>query len=399
MPEGIPPRRLFFGLGLSQPTGGTAIDIHHLDQTVRQLPGPKAKLAPRENPRGQTDAAETFLTQLDPKRTHILEHGHKRVSSLARSVNSYVDQNRERDDLAAQSCLWMDADRERIMNLPLGHIGNEQFARLLSGKNEAEILGPLPEDDLPTRKARLPNDVPTYLASLYEVPLLTRAQEVHLFRKMNYLKYKASTLRAHAEVSLPESSWLNQIEKLYEESVATKNQIITANLRVVVSIAKGYAGPAGDFFELVSDGNVSLIKAVEKFDFSRGNRFRAYATWAIVKNFARTVPNALRHQGRFRSNCPELFSAIEDTRSAHCEQESAQIQRASHVERLLERLDSREQQIVTSRFGLFRSREPLNLRQIGDAMGLTKERIRQIQCRAMSKLQQAAREDRLEDTL
>ncbi len=161
------------------------------------------------------------------------------------------------------------------MNLPLGHIGNEQFACVLSGKNEAEILGPLPESDLPTRKSRLPNDVPPYLASLYEVPLLTREQEVHLFRKMNYLKYKASTLRARADVSLSESSWLNQIEQLYEESVATKNQIITANLRVVVSIAKRYVGPAGDFSELVSDGNVSLIKAVEKFDFSRGNQVQS----------------------------------------------------------------------------------------------------------------------------
>ncbi len=118
-----------------------------------------------------------------------------------------------------------------------------------------------------------------------------------------------------------------------------------------------------------------------------------------MKNFARTIPNALRHRGRFCSNCPELFSAIEDARSAHCEQESAQIRRESHVERLLERLDLRERQIVTSRFGLFRSHEPLKLRQIGDAMGLTKERIRQIQCRAMSKLRQAAQEDRLEDTV
>ena len=83
---------------------------------------------------------------------------------------------------------------------------------------------------------------------------------------------------------------MGQIEKLYDESIATKNQIIRANLRLVVSIAKRYVGPTQDFFELVSDGNISLLRAVDKFDFSRGNKFSTYATWAIMKNFARTSP-------------------------------------------------------------------------------------------------------------
>ena len=148
----------------------------------------------------------------------------------------------------------------QIMELPLDYIGNEQFARLRSQKKEAEILGPLPESDLPTKKPRLPSDLPAYLASLYEVPLLTREQETHLFRKMNYLKYKASALRAQLDVNQPKSRLMDRIEKLYDESVATKNQIIRANLRLVVSIAKRYVGPAGDFFEFVSDGNMSLMQ-------------------------------------------------------------------------------------------------------------------------------------------
>ena len=86
----------------------------------------------------------------------------------------------------------------QIMGLPLDCIGNEQFARLRSQKKEAEILGPLPESDLPAKKPRLPSDMPAYLASLYETPLLTREQEMHLFRKMNCLKYKASALRGNS---------------------------------------------------------------------------------------------------------------------------------------------------------------------------------------------------------
>ena len=284
----------------------------------------------------------------------------------------------------------------RIMELPLDYIGNEQFARLRSEKKEAEILGPLPESDLPTKKPRLPSGLPPYLASLYEVPLLTREQEMHLFRKMNYLKYKASALRAQLDVNQPKSRLMDRIEKLYDESVTTKNQIIRANLRLVVSIAKRYVGPTRDFFELVSDGNMSLIRAVEKFDFSRGNKFSTYASWAIMKNFARTIPDVLRHQDRFCTSHSEMFSTVEDARADHYEQESAQIQRESHVEGILKRLDERERQIVTSRFGLTRGQEPLTLKQVGAAMGVTKERIRQIQCRAMSKLRKAAEEDRIE---
>jgi RNA polymerase primary sigma factor/RNA polymerase sigma factor len=165
----------------------------------------------------------------------------------------------------------------------------------------------------------------------------------------------------------------------------------------VVSISKRYVGPTAGFFELVSDGNMSLIRAVEKFDFARGNKFSTYASWAIMKNFARTIPNALRHRSRFCTSDPEAFSTVEDMRPDHREQESAQVRRESYTERLLERLDEREQQIVTSRFGLIRGQEPQTLEQVGTALGVSKERVRQIQGRAMSKLRKAAKEDRIED--
>jgi len=242
----------------------------------------------------------------------------------------------------------------------------------------------------------VPGGMPAYLASLYEAPLLTREQEAHLFRKMNYLKYKAGALRAQLDLSRPKSRLMDRIEKLYVESVATKNQIISANLRLVVSIAKRYVGPAKDFFELVSDGNMSLIRAVEKFDVSFGNKFSTYASWAIMKNFARTIPDVLRHQSRFSTSHPEVFIVVEDARANHYEQELVQIQRESQVQGILTRLDEREREIVTTRFGLTRGREPLTLQEVGAAMGVTKERVRQIQCRAISKLKKAAEEDRLD---
>ena len=234
----------------------------------------------------------------------------------------------------------------RIMELPLECMGSEQFARLHSENKDREILRPAPESDLPPRRLRVPTGMPSYLASLYEMPLLTREQEAHLFRKMNYLKYKASRLRDAFDVNRPQSRLMDQIEKLYDRSVATKTEIVRANLRLVVSIAKRYVGPTRDFFELVSDGNISLLKAADKFDVSRGNKFSTYATWALMKNFARTRYEAARHSERFCTSHAEIFDCTEDVRADQYEQESAQTRRESQVKRILARLDERERQIV-----------------------------------------------------
>ncbi len=283
----------------------------------------------------------------------------------------------------------------RILDLPLDFIPNEQF-ETYGDAEQREVLGPAPPSEQPLKKGRLPAGLPPYLASLYEVPLLTREQEGHLFRKMNYLKCRAARLRGQLDLSRPRSLLMDQIDKLYDESVAVKNEIISANLRLVVSIAKRHVGPTENFFDLVSDGNMSLIRAVEKFDFARGNKFSTYASWAIMKNFARTIPDEHRQHDRYRTSQSEMFTTTEDDRSDQYEQESAQLQRESQVEKILERLDEREQKIIMSRFGLSQGHEPLTLKEVGAQMGVTKERVRQIEARALSKLRKAVQEEKIE---
>ena len=195
----------------------------------------------------------------------------------------------------------------RIMELPLDYVPSPEFVEEIPVKVERKLLGPMPCEDQPVKKVRLPKGLPPYLASLYEVPLLTREQEMHLFRRMNYLKYKACCLRDKLNLERPRNRLMDRIERLANDAVSVKNQILRANLRLVVSIAKRHVGPTVSFFELVSDGNISLIRAVEKFDYTRGNKFSTYASWAIMKNYARSIPGELRHIDRFRTGQSDVF--------------------------------------------------------------------------------------------
>tara|TARA_R110002049_G_scaffold4601_5_gene32765 strand:+ start:1067074 stop:1068753 length:1680 start_codon:yes stop_codon:yes gene_type:complete len=283
---------------------------------------------------------------------------------------------------------------QEIGEMPLDYIYNEDFEDV---SREPEYLGAPPEPASAPRKVRVPSGLPSYLAALYDVPLLTREQEYHLFRKMNYLKHKANRLRETLEASEgSRSTIMDEIDSLYEAAVRVKNTIVQSNLRLVVSIAKRHVASTDDFFSLVSDGNMSLIRAVEKFDYSRGNKFSTYASWAIMKNFARTIPNEFKHKDRFRTTTEELFLSRQDNRLDPYAEETVQRSRQRELSKILNRLDEREQQIITARFGLGRGTEPLTLKEVGEAMGVTKERIRQLEARALSKLRDAADEAKID---
>ena len=275
----------------------------------------------------------------------------------------------------------------KIFELPLDFMPNAEFD---DESRVDEMTADLPVAADPARKVRAPSGLPPYLASLYDVPLLNREQEYHLFRKMNYLKHVASKLRSELDPKAPLVSLMDQIEKLYESSVAVKNKIVQANLRLVVSIAKKHVDPNDDFFGLISDGNMSLIRASEKFDYARGNKFSTYASWAIMKNFARTIPGEFKHRDRFRTSSEEIFTGHEDKRADNFSAEIDQAARTDQIQKILHTLDDREQQIIVRRFGLDHRFEPLTLKEVGEELGVTKERIRQLESRALDKLRVAA---------
>ena len=152
-----------------------------------------------------------------------------------------------------------------------------------------EILSPMPEptQGKGTRRSKPPADLSSYLTGIWGAPLLSREQEAHLFRKMNYLKYLADRLRNRIDPRRPSTVDLDEIERLQAEALKLKNMIVEANLRLVISIARQRIRPGYDLSERVSDGNFALIKAVDRFDFGRGNKFSTYASWAILNELAR----------------------------------------------------------------------------------------------------------------
>ncbi|MDG2389026.1 MAG: sigma-70 family RNA polymerase sigma factor [Planctomycetaceae bacterium] len=281
----------------------------------------------------------------------------------------------------------------QILEQPIDFMMSDEFE--LESAREMILTAP-PEIEPKTSKTKAPPGLPPYLASLYSIPLLTREEEVYYFRKMNYLKYLAAEAREKIDPNHPKSAEMDKIESLVEQAVEVKNFLIRSNLRLVVSIAKKHMQTGMNFFEMVSDGNMSLIRAIEKFNYTLGNKFSTYASWAIMKNYARSIPKEFKQRDRYRTGIEEVFDWRHDEGEPQIKQELVNKRQHQLIMSILEQLDDREKTIIVNRFGLADGVEPQTLEQVGKGLGVTKERIRQLEARALKKLRQITQEEKLE---
>lgn len=237
-----------------------------------------------------------------------------------------------------------------------------------------------------------PSGVSAYVASLYRTPLLEREEETELFHRMNGLKYLAAAVQQRIDADTPNRRDVDEFERLMERAIKSRNRILEANLRLVFSLAKRFAGANQDEFgECVAEGNIALMRAVEHYDFSRGNRFSTYAHHAIRRQLLQRVRGEVRRRERFLPGGDDAAANMDrdEGDSLRLVQRSSLAARA--VEDLLPCLSDRERAVIEVRFGLGQRSEQ-TFEEIGRSMGVSKERVRQLQVRALHKLAQSARD-------
>ncbi len=248
--------------------------------------------------------------------------------------------------------------------------------------------------------SRVPGELPAYLQALYRTPLLEPADERTQFKRLNFLLHGGEVMRHRIAID-PSSATASDVaafDEQMDKATQVKNHIVQANLRLVVSIAKRHlqGRQSAGLFELVSDGNIALMRAVEKFDYGRGFRFSTYGSWAIMRAFAKSVPGELRRSDRFRTGHDEIIASTEDCRAVESTVDASDEQVRTTVADGLAALDDRERTIIERHFGLGGAEKTCTLDEISREIGLSKERVRQIERRALTKLRSAIGDGGLE---
>ena len=222
--------------------------------------------------------------------------------------------------------------------------------------------------------------------------ILTGAEERVLFYQFNYARFRVYSLQqeiwARADKQ-PKREQADQVLYWYLRAERIREQIAETNLALVLAMAKRTRMSEVDFADLVSEGNMALLRAVDKFDAGRGYKFSTYACRAILKAFSRQGMKLSKYRQRFPTDFdPKLEkSNYLETRRADFEQDAASEVRRIVVENQAE-LTAVERTVIEHRFGLEsgQSEKPMTLEQVGQIIGVTKERVRQIQNKAMEKI-------------
>lgn len=275
----------------------------------------------------------------------------------------------------------------KFLDREIDFIPNRSFR---DARSESRILGRDLDEERATPASKLPRDLPAHLARLCESQLLSAPAEAELFRRMNYLKFRANMLRSQLNPDKPNAKILHEAERLLTEASDVRDRIIRANMRLVISIVKKFVGPQHSFDDMLSEGAMSLMHAVDKFDYDRGFRFSTYAYRAIARNAYRTIMDRHKENSRFAPGSDEVLFDVVDDREGGWISEHTWNRLRSQMAGMLDKLDRREQFIIRSRFALGAHRKVRTFQSLADRLGISKERVRQLEQRAVDKLRKMA---------
>ncbi|WP_144833572.1 MULTISPECIES: RNA polymerase sigma factor [Microbacterium] len=324
----------------------------------------------------------------------------------------------------------------------------------------AIVISSSDEDDVPVYSAQITgataDPVKDYLKQIGKVPLLNAAEEVELAMRIEAGLFAEEKLSNMSAAEKTGQLGLD-LQWVARDGQRAKSHLLGANLRLVVSLAKRYTGRGMQFLDLIQEGNLGLIRAVEKFDYTKGFKFSTYATWWIRQAITRAMADQARTiripvhmvevinklarvqrqmlQDLGREPTPEELSReldmtpekvievqkygrepislhtplgedgdsefgdlIEDTEAVVPADAVGFTMLQRQLESLLDSLSEREAGVIRMRFGLGDG-QPKTLDQIGDTFGVTRERIRQIESKTMAKLRHPSRSQSLRDYL
>jgi RNA polymerase primary sigma factor len=348
-----------------------------------------------------------------------------------------------------------EATDELIEDAAPGKGGEEETEK---AESESFVLSDDDEDDAPAQQVAVAgataDPVKDYLKQIGKVPLLNAEQEVELAKRIEAGLFAEDKLAA-ADKLAPKLK--RELEIIAEDGRWAKNHLLEANLRLVVSLAKRYTGRGMLFLDLIQEGNLGLIRAVEKFDYTKGFKFSTYATWwirqaitramadqartiripvhmvEVINKLARVQRQMLQDLGReptpeelakeldmtpekvievqkygrepISLHTPlgedgdsEFGDLIEDSEAVVPADAVSFTLLQEQLHSVLDTLSEREAGVVSMRFGLTDG-QPKTLDEIGKVYGVTRERIRQIESKTMSKLRHPSRSQVLRDYL
>ncbi len=293
-----------------------------------------------------------------------------------------------------------------------------------------------------------------YLREVSAIPLLTAEEEVELARRMERGRAAEAKLKRATDLSAAERE---RLEREVQDGEQARKQLIQANSRLVISLAKKYIGRGVPFLDLIQEGNMGLMRAVEKFDYRRGHKFSTYATWWIRQSITRAIADqgrTIRVPVHMSDRIRRLYSVarrLEQTLGReptpeeiademglplrkvnwmlHLSQHPLSLEKPldedqdtelgdliedqslptpgdialqrllrEEIEKVLTALTPREARVLTLRFGLLGTRSH-TLKEVGEKFGVTRERIRQIEMEALQRLRHPRRSQRLRDYL
>lgn len=346
--------------------------------------GPKSssKAAKRSTP---TPATPSGAKRTAPKAPAARRPAWLKSPELAEATASYL---LERDDIDLLGEDELKARTKQWLREELGFINNPEFSESgIGGRIFAEPLGlsESPERLTAARRAKLA-DLPAHLGRLCEADLLTPEQERMLFQRMNFLRHQANLHRSRLNADRPSKRRLELVERLVSLADWHRDALVQANMRLVFSIVKKFVNQYNAFDDLLSDGIVALIRAVEKFDYDRGFRFSTYATQVVRRNAYRTVVQKQKERFKMVGGLQELGLDVSDEERQPAISEHRWHELRSRLAVMLDDLDRREKFIIRARFSLGSHRKVQTLQALADRLGVSKERVRQLEKRALDKL-------------